>query len=261
MSEEIQTEAAESVPELVSTVDPIVENIPEPEKTFTQAELDSIVTKRLAKESRKMSRQAELEVENRYLREQASKREVKEPSSPTQDQYSTYEEYLEAKAEYIADKRVEQKLAERETKDAQSKADVERSKVVQTWQQKVDAAVSKYSDYNEVLEGVEHIEIPPVLQSAIMESDVGSDLAYHLGKNPAELERIVALKPYAALMELGKIAAKLATAPAPVAKQVSKAPAPIKPVGGSAAIDNALAPTDDMATFIRKRNLELGRTK
>ena len=260
MTEEVvTTEVAETTPELETTAAPVVED--KPVKTFTQEELDSIVSKRLAKESRKLTRQAELEVENRFLREQAAKRNVQEePSAPTQDKYATYEEYLEAKAEYIAEKKVEAKLAEREKKDAQSREEAERTKVVSTWQQKVDAATAKYSDYSDVLEAVDHITIPPALQSAIMESDMGADLAYHLGSHPEVLEKIVALKPYAALMELGKLEAKLATPPAPK-KQPSKAPDPIKPLGGSSTVTTEHSASDDMATFIRKRNLELGRIK
>lgn len=262
MTEEVvETLAEVPAPELETTAEPVLED--KPVKTFTQEELDSIVTKRLAKESRKLTRQAELEVENRYLREQASKREVKaEPAAPTQGEYSTYEEYLEAKAEYIAEKKVESKMAERDKQEAQSKFDADRTKVVSTWQQKVEVATAKYADYNEVLESVDHIEIPPALQNAIMESDVGSDLAYHLGKNPAELERIVALKPYAALMELGKIAAKVSQPAEVQKKQPSKAPEPIKPLSGKATADTvAHSPNDDFKTFLRKRNAELGRIK
>lgn len=265
MSEEVvaQTEAEViTAPEAEVTAAPVVEES-KPVKTFTEDEVNSIVSKRLAKESRKLSRQAELEVENRMLREQVTKREVKaEPSSPSQDQYNTYEEYLEAKAEWIADKRVEAKLAEREQKVAQSKVEAERTDMVKEWQKKVDAAVTKYSDYNEALEAVDHVEIPPALQSAIMESDVGADLAYHLATHLEDFERIVALKPHAALMALGKLEDKIASAPsAPKKQPVSKAPEPIKPLAGKGEVSTSHDPKDDMATFIRKRNLEKGRIK
>lgn len=264
MSEVVDESVAEpevqTAPDLEVTVTPDVED--KPAKTFTQEELDSIVTKRLAKESRKLTRQAELEVENRMLREQVSKREVKaEPAAPTQDDFSTYEQYLEAKAEWVADKRVEAKLAEREQKEAQSKVEAERDKVVGTWQHKEESAKAKYVDYSDVLESVDDVSIPPYLQSAIMESDIGGELAYSLASKRAELERIVALKPHAALMELGKLEAKLASQPAPEKKLVSKAPSPIKPLGGKSSGTSEHQPNDDMETFIRKRNLEKGRIK
>jgi hypothetical protein len=261
MSEEVevQTEVAEiSTPELVETAPPVIEE--KPVKTFTQEELDSIVAKRLAKESRKLTRQAELEVENRLLREQATKREVKaEPSAPSQSEYASYEEYLEAKAEYIAEQKVNAKLAEREKKEAQSSAEAERNKAIKIWEQKVEAATNKYADYGEALEAVDHVEIPVDLQRAIMESDLGADLAYHLAKNSDELERIVKLKPHAALMALGKLEDKLSQAPEPKKVPVSKAPEPIKPLGGKSEVSTEHHPNDSFETFVRKRNAEKRR--
>src|SRR5688500_11893519 len=184
MSEEVQTEVADiPTPEQEVTAAPeIVED--KPVKTFTQEELDSIVAKRLAKESRKLQRQAELEVENRMLKEQVGKRETKpENVAPKAEDFGSYEEYLEQKAEWIASKRVEEKLAELEKRQAQSKAEADRNEAVKTWQQKVEAATAKYPDYNEALEDVDHIDIPAALTSAIMESGMGADIAYYLAKN------------------------------------------------------------------------------
>lgn len=262
MSEEIevQTEATEIAPESeVTAATEIVEE--KPVKTFTQEELDSIVARRIAKEQRKLQRQAELEVENRMLKEQVTKRETKpEPTAPKAEDFGSYEEYLEQKAEWIASKRVTEALKEMEKRQAQTREESERNEVAKTWQQKVEAATSKYADYNEALEAVDHIEIPPALTSAIMESGSGADIAYYLAKNPGELEKIVGMKPHAALMELGKLEVKLSQAPAPK-KPVSKAPAPIKPLGGSSSVSTEHSPNDDMETFIRKRNLEKGRIK
>ena len=166
MSEEVevQTVAADiPAPELETTAAPVEES--KPVKTFTQEELDSIVAKRLAKEQRKLTRQAELEVENRLLREQVTKREVKsEPSAPN-----------------------------------------------------------------------------------------------HLAKHSAELERIVKLKPHAALMALGKLEDKLSQAPELKKVPVSKAPEPIKPVGGKSEVSTGHHPNDSFETFMRKRNIEKGR--
>jgi hypothetical protein len=263
MSEVVEESVAEpeqTAPDQEVTAAPVVED--KPVKSFSQDEVDAIVTRRLAKEQRKLTRQAELEAENRVLRDQVNKRTVApEPTAPKQDDFGTFEEYLEAKAEWIAEKRVEAKLTEREQKQEQRKLEGERETVVKSWQQKVDAAVTKYADYGDALESVDHIEIPEQLQVAIMESDLGADLAYHLAKNPSELERITSLKPHAALMALGKIEDKLSQAPAEVKKPVSKAPAPIKPLGGKSDASPGHSPADDMATFIRKRNLEKGRIK
>ena len=263
MSEVVEESVAEpeqTAPDQEVTATPVVEE--KPVKTFTEDEVNSIVSKRLAKEQRKLTRQAELEVENRMLKEQVNKRTVpQETAAPAQADFGTFEEYLEAKAEWIAERKVESKLTEREQKQEQRKLEDERETVTKSWQQKVDVATSKYADYGDALESVDHINIPVPLQHAIMESDLGADLAYHLAKNPAELERIVALKPHAALMALGKLEDKLSQPVPEQKKPVSKAPAPIKPLGGKSEATGSHSPTDDMETFIRKRNIEKGRIK
>ena len=66
------------------------------------------------------------------------------------------------------------------------------------------------------------------MAQTIQSSDIGPDMAYYLGSNPKEAERISRLSPLQQAKELGKIEAKLADNP-PV-KKTSNAPAPIAPV-------------------------------
>src|SRR5687768_2266803 len=129
MAEEVEVQADVAdipTPERDSTAEQAIDE-DKPVKTFTEEEHDSIVARRIAKEQRKLTRQAELEAENRLLKQQWHKPELTVDKAPAQDDFGTYEEYLEAKAEYIADKRVEQKLAEREQKQTQSKVEAERN--------------------------------------------------------------------------------------------------------------------------------------
>ncbi|KKM03192.1 hypothetical protein LCGC14_1776910, partial [marine sediment metagenome] len=77
---------------------------------------------------------------------------------------------------------------------------------------------------------------------AVMASENGPELLYHLGQNPDELQRIAKLKPQAAVMALGGIAASLAdteekgTEVETQTPLVSRAPKPPtrvkKPAGG-----------------------------
>ena len=66
------------------------------------------------------------------------------------------------------------------------------------------------------------------MAQAIQFSDIGPELAYHLGANPKEAERISKLQPILQAKEIGKLEAKLAADP-PV-KKTSNAPSPISPV-------------------------------
>lgn len=261
MSEEIVAEpiAVESVIDLETTPTPEVKGA---EKTFTQSELDAIVSKRLSKESRKLTRQAELEAENRVLREQSNRREPeKVVGEPIPDKYSTTEDYLDARAEWIADRKIEAKLSEHDKKLAYNEEMKERNKTISDWQSKVEKVSAKYSDYDEALENVDHIKIPSMTQTAIMESEVGAELAYYLAKHPDELEKIVNLKSHSALMALGRIESKL-TDTTEARKATTKVPEPISPLRGkSGSVNVGYNPDDDYKTFLHKRNIELGRIK
>jgi hypothetical protein len=66
------------------------------------------------------------------------------------------------------------------------------------------------------------------MAETIQHSDIGPDLAYYLGSNPKDAERISRLSPFMQAKEIGRIEAKLADNP-PV-KKTTSAPAPISPV-------------------------------
>lgn len=104
-----------------------------------------------------------------------------------------------------------------------------RELAAEAYQARVEAVAAKYPDYNQVA----HFgwEPSPAMIEVIMDSDLGPDLAYHLGKNPAEAARIAALNPISQVRELGKIEAAIAapkTTPKPP-------PEPVRKVGSKAA--------------------------
>jgi hypothetical protein len=76
--------------------------------------------------------------------------------------------------------------------------------------------------------------MPVHLNQLLLDSENGPELAYHLAKDAENFARVCKLSPIAAARELGKIEATLTKAPES-AKEIktTKAPAPIKPVGGS----------------------------
>jgi hypothetical protein len=77
------------------------------------------------------------------------------------------------------------------------------------------------------------------MAETIQSSDVGPEIAYYLGSNPKDADRISRLPALAQAKEIGKIEAKLASDP-PV-RRTTSAPAPISPVtartSGSPAYD------------------------
>jgi hypothetical protein len=198
------------------------EEQPEVEKpTLTQKEFEAELGKRLARERRKFEREmaaladpAPLKIESKL-----------DPAT-----FATTEEYLDA----LADERAEAKIAHRD--HSRSVNEIE-----QKYQDQVDAAEDKYPDYIQVAHT--HKFMTADMASAIKSSDLATDMAYYLGSNLKEAERIFKLPPMLQIKELGKLEARL-EAGEPAVKKTSSAPPPIKPLAGAKASVPAYDTTD-----------------
>jgi hypothetical protein len=74
---------------------------------------------------------------------------------------------------------------------------------------------------------------PAEFLEAVTAMDNGHKVLHALGQDPEAAERVLSLPPLRMALELARLEAKVAQATPP--KQVSKAPAPITPVGGKSA--------------------------
>ena len=149
---------------------------------------------------------------------------------PQPSQFSDAFEYAEALAEYTADKRI----SEMKQQEAQAKEAEERQKVIDQWTQKVQKAKAEMPDFDDMVASSD-VVVNDDIRDAILESDVGPQILYHLAENDEVAKKIAGLSPKAALREIGKLEARFeakpeAEKPAPIVK--SKAPAPITPIRG-----------------------------
>ena len=229
-------ESQEVVPAEVSAPEQVATAAPEPEvtapeavepavesKTFTQEELDAAIGKRLAREQRKWER----EQAARATEAQARKAPVEIPPI---EQFASPEEY----ADLLAERKAEELLARREQARAQSE-------IIESYHDKEEEARSKYDDFEQVAYNPK-LPITNEMAQTIQSSEVGPDMAYYLGSNPKEAERISRLSPLQQAKELGKIEAKLAESP--VVKKTSSAPAPIAPITARSTGSSATDTTD-----------------
>lgn len=172
-----------------------------------------------------------------------------DPTEPKLEQFDyDPDKYANAKAEWASKKALKDQQ-EQSRIGAQKEA---REKLVSSWESRVEQAQSRYEDWDQVVG-----ELTPdnPMNVALMHLENGSDIAYHLGKNLKEAERIVSLDPVRQILEIGRLSARVA---AEKPKTPSKAPAPITPVAAvSSADSSAPSPNDDMKTFIQKRNAQV----
>ena len=233
MTEEVQALAeVDSAPTTDVTATPeVADSTPEvaeqqPAKTFSQEELDAAIGKRLAREQRKWEReQAQRQSEQQTLR-----------AAPvaTADQFESTEAYAEA----LALQKAEELIAKREAAKQQSA-------VLESYHDLEEEARSKYDDFEQVAYNPK-LPVTSVMAETIQSSEIGPELAYYLGSNPKEAERISRMSPLGQAKEIGKIEAKLVSAP-PV-KKTTSAPAPISPVTARSSGAPAYDTTDPRST-------------
>ncbi len=251
--EELAAIAAEPTATVAVTTEPAVRT--DPEKTLSkrqqkehakQQEINDAIRSRAEAEQRAEKLEAR-------LKELEAKAPVAEPKTtpaatgtpetfPAFDiwlatagnEAKTFEDFIDARADWRYDQRAaaeQKKAAERE---AQTSFETKRK----TWIQRRDAFAAKTPEFVETAgafldRGYDagYIRSGTPIGDALMESEVGPELALYLATHPQEVERIVRLAPISALRALGKLEAlvdtTIGTASAgPAAKLVTTAPAP-----------------------------------
>jgi hypothetical protein len=142
-------------------------------------------------------------------------------TKPKPEQFNDYDEYVEALADYKANQIFEQRTHQTQQLTRQQLAQREEQRLLAKAKTDVEQASKRYADFETV---VASVFLPTATLKAMYESEIGADLAYHLGKNPSEMERIQEMSPNSQIRELGKLEAKLAAKLAkPESKQVKNA--------------------------------------
>lgn len=242
----------------------------DPNRVYTQAELDKILNK--VKKNERYRTRKEVEAYYQGRESAAPKPAAEKPAEPaaedkppTREAFDSYEAFLDAKAEYTGKKAAHEYRQKAEAEQKQRAAQEAQAERVKTFQAKVN---EKYPDLAERAESIAHVEMPSGMGDAIAESELGPDILNHFAENPKDFERIAALSSSAAIREVGRLEARLegAAKPAPVAvelKKPSAAPAPIAPVGGTAAVgsEDLASLVNDPARFKAVRDRQVARAR
>jgi hypothetical protein len=184
----------------------------------------------LARQEADRERQARIELENQLkeiqTRTEQSKKGAEVDPEPQPSQFGDMVEYYKALSEWNTDKA----MRERDQRELQARMDAEKARVMSSWNEKQNKFKSENPDYEEK---VKQLQFPASqeVQDAILTSDFGAEVLYHLGKNPDLAKKIVEMPLTKALKELGKIEAQFESKPEekPVVTK-SNAPKPISPL-------------------------------
>jgi len=179
-----------------------------------------------------------LEARLQALERGQTPQKVQDPDQkPTPDQFTDAFEYAEALAEYSAEKA----LKERDKQDQERRAQEQQAKVVQTWTKRLEAAKAEIDDFDDMVSTAD-VVVPNHIRDAILESEVGPQILYHLASNQDQAKTFNEMSVAQALRAIGKLEAKFEKAETgkPERSVVkSKAPAPINPIKSSnASADN-----------------------
>jgi hypothetical protein len=90
------------------------------------------------------------------------------------------------------------------------------------------------------------------MAETIKRLDNGPDVAYHLGRNPDEADRLARMDQYTAAAEIGRLSARLANPPVPV----TKAPVPPPTLSGGSALSRSYDQMS-MDEYVKARNAQL----
>lgn len=187
---------------------------------------------------------------------------AKGPAEPQLKDFSDWDEYQKAHRAYVTElidfktaQVVEKALAERDSKQAKTTQEQQAKASEDAWKTREKEFAVKNPDYFEAVHR-QDLQISAVAARAIVSEENGTDIAYYLGKNQAEADRIRSLDDIGQAKAIGRLAERLAKptpaadTPAPPRKR-SEAPAPPTLLSGKSAPAEAVPDASDFAAFER----------
>jgi len=202
---------------------------PKLERRFSEITKQREEARREAESERQ--RRVELEQRLAALEQQNRPQQVVQDQEPQPSQFQDAFEYAKALAEYTADKRIEEMKAQ----EANAKAEAERQQVIQAWATKVEAAKSDLPDFDAMVASSD-VVVNDAIRDAILESDVGPKILYHLAEDADYARKVAGMPIRAALKEIGKLEARFEAKAEEKPVVRSKAPAPVTPIRAAAGI-------------------------
>ena len=203
---------------------------PKLERRFSEITKQREQAREEAKREREARESLEAKVAELERRTQPQQRVDALDEEPKPEQFNDAFEYARALAEYSA----EQALKNRDRVELEKKYQAEHDKLIEVWNDRLETTKKELPDYQDMIESSD-VMVSDQVRDALLESDAGPRILYHLAENPDYAEKLSKMTVISALREIGKLEARFEkTETKPVVR--SKAPAPINPLratGGS----------------------------
>lgn len=197
----------------------------------TQKRIDRLTAANRATEERAQKLEQQLA--------ELQKRAPTESGEPKESDFDTWEEFEEARVEWKAEKKAEERLKTEREKELQSIKERQHAETQRQFMDKEAKFKAAQPDYDRYAkEAVDTIGLiaktgvdVTTLRDAVMQFDNPPEMIYHLGKDPTLLEELVTMPPMKVMRELIKLEASFAT------QDTTKAPpAPIKPTAAKGGV-------------------------
>jgi hypothetical protein len=177
-------------------------------------------------------------------------------AAPKQSDFADYTEFAKALARHEAREAAKEEIQRASQQDAARRtgeaAQQTRASFEREAQQQAKAAGIDFEDAWDTLLQLPKEDVSEAFAAGLYASEEKALLVDYFAKNPDEVRRISDLQPVQAVRELAKIEVRLSAKTPP---RTTKAPAPVRTVGGSSAAqsDPAKMSMDDYAAWRMKR--------
>ena len=163
---------------------------------------------------------------------------------PEPDQFEDYGDYVKALAKH--------EVRQQQIASASTREDIIRDA---QWESRVEAVRTSHTDYDTVV-GSSKQAIAGHVYDALLDSERGPELAYHMATHPEIAERLNAMSPIKAALEIGRLETSLV---APLTRPASKAPPPATPLRTTGSTVPANLATAGMDAYIAERRKQGAR--
>lgn len=224
------------------------------EKSAVQKRFDKLVGQRLERDRRIAD--LERQLASREPAPQATQQQPKPAGddAPKESDFTDYLEYVDARAEWKAKKAAAALIDERQAAQTRTQREAAANEELHTARTRFIAqAETIAADIPDFSDVAGPIDMSGVLGQALLQSDKGAAVAYFLGLNPSELERIEGIRnPVKAAMEIARLESKAeATLQTRTRSKASRQAAPLGS-GGGGVRDDAITGKESMAEYARK---------